>query len=98
MLMVPISTVFVPVQPTTREQTNPTVYGTVVSPGASGICFSTDPALGTPIDEASYDADTLDWARRRVAEAIRACASDPCVINTPSSQIAVNTAEDVSHR
>ena len=73
-LMTRMSTVFVPVQPTTHVQTNPTIYGTVVNPGASGICFTTDPTLGTPIDEASYDAEILDWARTRVAEAMRACA------------------------
>ena len=98
MPMMIISTVFVPVQPTTREQTNPTIYGTVSSPSWNGICFTTDPKSGTPINEASYEADTLDGARRRVAEAIRACAWEPCVTNTPNSQITFNTAENVSQR
>ena len=93
-----ISTVVVPVQPTTRAQTNPIIYGTVVNPGMSASCFTTDPTLGTPIDEASYDAEILDWAHTRVAEAIRACASDPCVVNTPSSQITMSSAGNVAEQ
>ena len=84
----PISSVYVPVQPTTRAGTHPTIYAALVHPGAAGITFTSDPATGSPIEADDYAPDTLEWARRRAAAAIRACAQSPCVVASPPTQVA----------
>ena len=87
-----VHTVIVPVQPTTLQGTNPTVYGTVKTPGRDGITFVIDPMSGTPIDETNYEEVTLKYARQHVAEAIRACAINPCVVDNPPVQVSYQTA------